>query len=95
MSRKYRLLDYTARLELEKLWNGANALSVADIARELGVHTATLYRELERGYVDGVSFTRFRQKYSADKAQEVVNAGNRRRTGRLKQVSGIRIQEGG
>jgi len=100
VKRKYRLLDYTARLELEELWNGANALSAADIAREIGIHNSTLYRELERGRTSsaGMSTTLdcnekhdlscnnthplFRHKYSALKAQEAVNAGNRRRTGR-------------
>jgi IS30 family transposase len=84
-------LTLADRLRLETLWNGASALSVAALASELGVHTATIYRELERGEMEGTRLNYrvkdctsplFRPRYSAKKAQAAIEESLKKRGGR-------------
>lgn len=68
MARTYKRMGYKDRERIEQLVRaGAKA---KDIAAEMGVHRATLYRELERGGADG----RNHAGYSADRAQKAIYA---------------------
>ena len=44
---KYRHLNYNDRKKIEKL--SKEGLSMRKVARELGFHPATIYREIKRG----------------------------------------------
>ena len=50
----------------------------AGIAARLGVHTATIYHELQRGYTGEVDAAQ-REVYSAERAQAVVRENFKRR----------------
>ena len=49
-----------------------------EIAARLGVHTATIYHELQRGYTGEVDAAQ-REVYSAERAQAVVRENFKRR----------------
>lgn len=64
-----RYLTYEDRKSIESLYSAG--ASLADIASELGVHLATIYREMTRGgtgELDGNG----RNGYSAELAQKTV-----------------------
>ncbi|MCM1217261.1 MAG: helix-turn-helix domain-containing protein [Lachnospiraceae bacterium] len=64
--RKYKRIKYADRQQIEAMYNsGAREKAIAE---KIGVHIATIYKELERGKVivaDSV-------KYSADTAQRAI-----------------------
>ena len=71
-----RYLTYEDRKSIEALYTAG--VSLADIASELGVHLATIYRELKRGgtgELDGNG----RGGYSAELAQKTVQDSIKRR----------------
>lgn len=73
---KYKYISLENRQEIEKRY-GAGAKPV-DIARALGIHPATIYRELARG--DTGQLDRYqRREYSAELAQRRVQENLRRR----------------
>lgn len=64
MARNYKRLVYKDRQEIERMCNDGK--SPKEIAAAIGIHIATIYRELERGTVAGEN------KYSADIAQRAI-----------------------
>lgn len=66
MARKYKRLVFKDRQKIEEMRN--NGASEKEIADEIGVHIATVYRELERGKIVDVD----KVKYSADMAQKMI-----------------------
>ena len=78
MAGKYKYLTFEDRQKIEA-WH-ARGDRPLEIAARLGVHTATIYNELKRGYtgeLDGAQC----EKYSAEQAQRIVQ-GNFKRRGR-------------
>lgn len=76
MSRKkYKALSYNDRNQLKVMYEHGE--SPSDIAAELGVHTATIYRELQRGYTGQIKS--FVPEYSADVAQSKVSSNLKKR----------------
>lgn len=63
MARKYKRLRYEDRKTIEKMFKAGN--SVVVIAKELGVHRDTIYKELTRSGTD-------QHTYTADIAQETL-----------------------
>lgn len=51
MSRTFKHLTYEQRVKIKELLDGGYAKT--EIARVLGIHNATIYREIERGSVNG------------------------------------------
>lgn len=51
MGRTFKHLEYEQRLKIKEMLD--MAVKKTDIARSLGVHNATIYREIERGTIDG------------------------------------------
>lgn len=76
MSGKYRYLSFQDRLKIEK-WYGAGDRPL-DIASRLGVHTATIYHELKRGYTGELDRNK-RDGYNAGIAQQRVQESFKRR----------------
>jgi len=71
-----RYLNYEDRKSIEALYKAG--VSLVDIASELGVHLATIYREMTRGgtgELDGNG----RSGYSAEIAQKTVQESIKRR----------------
>lgn len=66
---KYKYLSFDARKIIEKKY--LNGDRPADIAEAVGVHAATIYHELKRGYT-GEEDKNFRPGYSAEIAQRVI-----------------------
>lgn len=64
--KKYKLLTYEDRKKLEEMY--LNNERPSDIADKLGVHTATIYKELQRGDT-GALDKNLRSEYSAELAQ--------------------------
>lgn len=90
MARKYKYLTHEQRLQIEK-WYKAGERPV-DIAARLGIHTATIYHELQKGYTGRLDKNQ-RNEYSADKAQTVFfqNLQNRgRKTVSETKTEGVR-----
>lgn len=73
---KFRYLTYDDRKRIEALYG--SGLTLANIACELGVHLATIYRELTRGGT-GELDDNGRCGYSADLAQKTVQKNIKRR----------------
>lgn len=80
--RKYRYLSMRDRKYIEKAYARGNR--PMDIAAKLGVHTATIYKELQRGQ-NGKLDANARPAYCAEVAQAAVQAGFERR-GRRKRA---------
>lgn len=76
MSGNYRYLDFEDRKKIEA-WH-ARGDRPLEIAARLGVHTATIYLELQRGYTGEVDAAQ-REIYSAERAQAVVQENFKRR----------------
>lgn len=74
-----RYLTYEGRKNLEALY--ADGESLTDIASKLGVHLATVYRELTRGGT-GELDNNGRCGYSAELGQKRVSENFKRRGGR-------------
>lgn len=68
MERKYKYLTHEQRLQIEKWYKAGER--PADIAARLGIHTATIYHELQKGFTGRLDNNQ-RNEYSADKAQSV------------------------
>ena len=68
MARTYKKMSYKDRQRLEKMVRAGE--KAKDMAAAMGVHRATLYRELERGGANG----RDHSGYSADRAQKALFA---------------------
>ncbi len=81
--KKYKLLSYNDRKRIEAMYLSNEYLP--DIAAKIGVHTATLYRELERGYT-GELDKNLRSGYSADVAQRMITASLKNRGHTLKKA---------
>ena len=77
--KKYKLLSYDDRKRLEVMY--LNNERPSDIAAKLGVHTATVYKELQRGST-GKFDKNLRSEYSAEIAQRTITESlkNRGRT---------------
>ena len=78
----YRYLTIEDRRKIEE-WHG-NGDRPLEIAARLGVHTATIYHELKRGYTGAVDALG-RNVYRAERAQMTVqeNFRHRGRRGRV------------
>ncbi len=66
MARRYKRLVFADRQQIEAMYN--SGMNEKELAEKIGVHIATIYRELERGKIvvaDNV-------KYSADVAQRAI-----------------------
>jgi IS30 family transposase len=64
--RKYKRIKYADRQQIEAMYNsGAKEKAIAE---EIGVHIATIYKELERGKTIVADSVR----YSADIAQRAI-----------------------
>ena len=66
MARNYNRLTYENRKTIEKMCRSGKR--IAEIAKEVGVHRATIYNELARC---GLKTTEL-QQYSADTAQKAI-----------------------
>ena len=69
MKKKYTYLSYEMRKALEKRYRRGER--PCDIAKAIGVHTATVYNELARGYT-GQEDENFRPGYSAEIGQRAL-----------------------
>ncbi|WP_347293158.1 helix-turn-helix domain-containing protein, partial [uncultured Alistipes sp.] len=76
MAGKYKYLTFEDRQKIEA-WH-ARGDRPLEIAARLGVHTATIYNELKRGYV-GELDSRQREIYKAERAQATVQEHFKRR----------------
>lgn len=84
MTGNYRYLTFEDRKKIEA-WH-ARGDRPLEIAARLGVHTATIYHELQRGYT-GERDKAQRNIYSAERAQGIVQENFKRR-GRRAEVQG-------
>lgn len=66
MARRYKRLAFADRQRIEEMFN--SGMNEKAIAAEVGVHIATIYRELERGKTIVADSVR----YSADTAQRAI-----------------------
>lgn len=66
MARKYKRLVFADRQQIEAMFN--SGMKEKAIAEKVGVHIATIYRELERGKIVVADSVR----YSADTAQRAI-----------------------
>ena len=85
MAGKYRYLTFDDRQQIEA-WH-ARGDRPLEIAARLGVHTATIYHELQRGYTGEVDAAQ-REVYSAEQAQKSVRESIKRRGRRAVARSG-------
>lgn len=76
MAGKYKFMTFNDRIIIAWLW--AIGTRPQDIAKEIGVNPATLYRELKRGY-PGKDGRNQRPAYNPVIAQQTVNDGISRR----------------
>lgn len=81
--RKYKLLSFDDRKRLEVMY--LNNERPSDIAMKLGVHTATIYRELQRGRVGGGDKT-LSSAYCAELAQRNVTESLNKRGRTIKEA---------
>ena len=70
--RHYRYMTYEQRKALAEMYNGGGA-SPMEIGSALGVHLATVYRELKRGW------TEEQGAYDPDKAERTIKDNFRKR----------------
>lgn len=76
MAGKYKYITFDDRKSIARLW--AIGTRPQDIADSVGVNTATLYRELKRGY-PGKDGRNQRPAYNPVIAQQSVDDGMKRR----------------
>lgn len=76
MAGNYRYLTFDDRQKIEAWY--ARGDRPLEIAARLGVHTATIYNELQRGYTGEHDRTQ-REVYSAEQAQRIVQENFKRR----------------
>jgi hypothetical protein len=76
LSGKYKYLSFQDREKIEA-WYGAGDRPL-EIAERLGVHTATIYHELQRGQTGRLDKNQ-RQEYNAVAAQRAVQENFKRR----------------
>lgn len=68
MSRKYKMITYRERLIIKDMLK--NDVAAKDIAKVLGVHLATFYREIERGKNED-------QEYDPELSQKRLQRGKK------------------
>lgn len=73
---KYKRMTFQDRKELSRLYQ--REVRIAEIADRLGVHQATIYHELQRGYT-GKEDQNHRPAYDPVKAQQTLKANIKRR----------------
>lgn len=66
MARRYKRIVFADRQQIEAMLN--SGMNEKEIAAAVGVHIATIYRELERGKIIVANSVR----YSADTAQRAI-----------------------
>ena len=66
MARRYKRLVFSDRQQIEAMFN--SGMNEKAIAAAVGVHIATIYRELDRGKISVADSV----KYSADTAQRAI-----------------------
>ena len=76
MAGKYRYLTFEDRRNIEGWY--ARGDRPLEIAARLGVHTATIYHELQRGHTGKLDGNQ-REEYSAELAQKTVQENFKRR----------------
>lgn len=81
--KKYKLLSYDDRKQLELMY--LNKESPLNIADKIGVHIATVYKELERGNTGNLD-KNLRYEYSADVAQRTITKSLKNRGRTLKTI---------
>lgn len=79
--KKYKFLSYNDRKWLEAMY--LNNERPADIAAKLGVHIATIYKELQRGNTGNFD-KNWRSEYSAEVAQRTITESLKNRGCRAK-----------
>ena len=73
--RTFKRLTYNERLQIESLYNINTKIST--IAKYLGHHISTIYREIQRGLYDHLNHDyTYTKKYSSDKAQRYIDYAN-------------------
>lgn len=82
--KKYKLLTYEDRKKLEEMY--LNNERPSDIADKLGVHTATIYKELQRGDT-GALDKNLRSEYSAELAQRKTTESLKNRGRNLEETA--------
>lgn len=83
---KYRTIKWNDRLKIEALYTAK--VDVLDIAKQMGFHRSTMYREVERGKtIQRNSDWTEREIYSADLAQQKADE-NKRKKGRKRKIKG-------
>lgn len=85
MKRKYKYIDLSGRKLIEKLY--LSGVRPADIAEEMEMTTATIYRELERGYT-GELDKNGKREYNPNVAQEKIQNSMKQR-GRVIKDGGV------
>jgi IS30 family transposase len=76
LARKYKILSFTDRQKIAALYSSGER--ACDIAERIGVSTATVYRDLQRGQAGGLN-KNLQQAYSPEAAQRKAQAGFKRR----------------
>ena len=75
MGKIYNRLTKNERLQIESLYN--NNVKISVIAKYLGHHVSTIYREIKRGLYDHLNYDyTYTKKYSCDKAQRYIDYSN-------------------
>ena len=82
--KKYKLLSFNDRKQLEVMY--LNNERPSDIALKLGVHTATIYKELQRGSSGNLD-KNLRLEYSAEAAQRIITENFKKRGRTLKETA--------
>lgn len=81
----YRYLTFQDRQKLAELYG--KEVRIAEIAKQLGVHQATIYTELKRGYT-GEDDKNHRPGYDPVKGQRSVTSGIHRKGPKAKSKVG-------
>lgn len=89
--RKYKFLSYNDRKQLEMMH--LNNERPSNIAAKLGVHVATIYRELQRGGAGKFS-KNSRSRYSAEIAQQTIMKNSKNRLASASLQAGCHRTEG-
>ena len=87
--KKYKLLTYKDRKKLEEMY--LNNERPSDIADKLGVHTATIYKELQQGDT-GALDKNLRSEYSAELAQRKTTESLKNRGRNLEEAAALFVK---
>lgn len=71
MRKSFSQLSYEQRLEIKKLLDAS--ISKGSIATKIGVHRSTIYREIDRGTIDGV----YNPEYAEERYQQICSEKGR------------------